>query len=162
MPYHALEITLTRPATRAELARAAHVMALAPNRDRTRLITLAAGKTPAKALTRAHRHLAGLLPVDAVATHYPDADHRIRLLINFSPDDDALIRRAAKRAGQTTGTFIETAVRDALAHREREEAARLDRALQRLLTTTTPLALLAAIGRHLPHHTLGPTHAASH
>ena len=33
MPHHALEITLTRPATRAELARAVRVMPLAANHD---------------------------------------------------------------------------------------------------------------------------------
>ncbi|WP_326647266.1 hypothetical protein [Streptomyces sp. NBC_01750] len=149
MRHHALEITLTRQATRAELARAVRVMPLAANHDRTRLMTLAKAKNPDRALSRVHHRLAGLLPVDVVATHYPDADHCVTLAVDFSPDTDSVIRRAAKQAGQSPSAFVEQSIHRALARHARQEAEHLDHALQVLLARTTPARLLAAAGRAL-------------
>ena len=160
MRYHALEITLTRPVTRAELARATQVMALAPNHDRTRLITLAQGKKTAKALNHVRRRLSGLLPLDVVATHYPDADNRITLTVAFTPPADAAIRRAAQRAGQQPGVFVEQALRETLARQARRDAEQLSHALQTLLKRTTPQQFAAALGRALTN-TLELPRAAS-
>jgi hypothetical protein len=55
MPYHALEVLLTRPLVPAELRDAAHVLPLATNHDTTRLMTLVRAKTPGRAAHRPRR-----------------------------------------------------------------------------------------------------------
>ncbi|MFF3460515.1 hypothetical protein ACFYXH_40815 [Streptomyces sp. NPDC002730] len=149
MPHHALEITLTRPATQAELARAARVMPLAANCDRTRLMTVAKAKNPDRALSRAHHRLKELLPLDVLATHYPAPDGHVLLTPAFSPTADAVIRRAAEQMGQSPRVFLQQTIHHALAHHARQEGQHLDRALQFLLDRTTPDQLLAAVGRTL-------------
>jgi hypothetical protein len=149
VPHHALEIILTRPASRAELACAVRIMPLAANRDRTRLMTLAKAKSADRALNRVHRRLASLLP-----TQYPDADNQVTLAIDFSPSTDSVIRRAAQQLGQSPGVFVQQAIHRALTCRARQEAEHLDRALQMLLARTTPARLLAAAGRILTHNPL--------
>ncbi|MEV6395906.1 hypothetical protein AB0M39_14185 [Streptomyces sp. NPDC051907] len=149
MSHHALEIALARPATRAELVRAARVMPIAANRDATRLMTLAKAKDSDRAPSRAHRRLKALLPLDALATHYPDIGGHILLAVDFSPAADAFIRRAAEQTGQSPRVFLQQTIRRALAGHARQEAARLDHALQTLLAHATPGQLLAAVGRTL-------------
>ncbi|MFF3403538.1 hypothetical protein ACFYW6_34215 [Streptomyces sp. NPDC002659] len=151
MPHHALEITLTQPATQAELTRAVRVMPLAANHDRTRLMAVTKAKNPDRALSRAHHRLKELLPLDVLATHYSDPDGRVLLTPAFSPTADAFIRRAAEQMGQTPRVFLQQAIHRALACHARQEAQRLDRALQFLLAHTTPDRLLAAVGRTLTH-----------
>ncbi|WP_432076566.1 hypothetical protein [Streptomyces wuyuanensis] len=46
MPHHALEITLTRPATTTELDQACRLTRLATNHDHTRLLTLTRAPQP--------------------------------------------------------------------------------------------------------------------
>jgi hypothetical protein len=149
MPHYALEITLTRPATQAELARAVRVMPLAANCDRTRLVTVAKAKNPDRALSRAHHRLKELLPLDVLATHYPTSDGHVLLTIAFSPTADAFIRRAAEQMGQSPPVFLQQTIHSALVRHAHQEAARLDHALQALLAHTTPDQLLAAVGRAL-------------
>ncbi|MCX4826832.1 hypothetical protein OG883_45175 [Streptomyces sp. NBC_01142] len=151
MPHHALEITLTRPATQAELARAVRIMPLAANCDRTRLMTVAKAKNPDRALSRAHHRLKSLLPLDVLTTHYPDTEGSVLLAINFSSTADAFIRRAAEQAAQSPRVFLQQTIHHALAHHARQEAARLDHALRALLAHTSPDQLLAAVGRTLTH-----------
>ncbi|MEW2084966.1 hypothetical protein [Streptomyces sp. NPDC005283] len=151
MPHHALEITLTRPATQAELARAVRIMPLAANHNATRLMTVMKAKNPDRALSRAHHRLKELLPLDVLATHYPAPDGHVLLTPAFSPTADAFIRRAAEQMGQPPRIFLEQTIHHALARHARQEAQRLDRALQFLLAHTTPDQLLAAVGRTLTH-----------
>jgi hypothetical protein len=149
MPHHALEITLTRPATQTELARAVRVMPLAANCDRTRLMTVATAKNPDRALSRAHHRLKELLPLDVLATHYPAPDGHVLLTLALSLTADAFIRRAADQMGQSPRVFLEQTIHRALARHARQEAERLDHALKALLAHTTPDQLLAAVGRTL-------------
>ncbi|MFD5123556.1 hypothetical protein [Streptomyces sp. NPDC058385] len=147
--HHAVEITLTRPATHAELAHAARTLPLAANHDATRLMAVVHAKTPGRALHRVRRRLRETLPADVITTHYPDSSGHVLLNITLSPAADAAIRRAATSAGQTPRLFVELALHRALAQRAKEEDELLDGAMQRLLATTTPTQLMAATARAL-------------
>ncbi|MFE5844263.1 hypothetical protein ACFQ7N_21825 [Streptomyces niveus] len=153
MARHALEITLTRPATPAELARASQALPLAANRDTTRLMAVLKAANADQALNRARRRLKGLLPLDALTTHYPDREGQVLLSVAFSPAADAAIRRAAEHEGQEPHQFLARVIRRALADHARREAADLDHALRSLLTRTSPDRLVAAVGRTLTHTT---------
>ncbi|MFJ8510200.1 hypothetical protein [Streptomyces avermitilis] len=150
-PYHALEITLTRPLTPAELLHTVRAMPLAANCDATRLMTLVRAKTPGKALNRLRHQMGGRLPLDVITTHYPDEDHRILLNIAFPPAAHTTLHAAADSAGQAPHLFLELAVHRALARYASDEADRLDQAIHHLLAHTTPPHLLAALGRALTH-----------
>jgi transposase len=108
MPLHAIEITLTRPATPAELHRATRTMALAPNADRTQLMTLSSAKTSHKALQRTRERLQNLLPIDILTTHYPAPPNPERFT-EVRPDYDtewaAMKAVAAKLGIGTTETL---------------------------------------------------------
>ncbi|MEW2120428.1 hypothetical protein AB0945_35720 [Streptomyces sp. NPDC005474] len=149
MPHHALDITLTRPLTPAELQRATRTMPLAANHDATHLLALVPAKTLEKALNRLRRQTGGLLPIDVITTHYPDADGKILLNVAFPPATHADLQAAANSAGQPLRIFLQLALQQALARRADEEAERLDRAVQNLLAHTTAPHLLAALGRTL-------------
>ncbi|MFI0091837.1 hypothetical protein [Streptomyces bobili] len=149
MPHHALDITLTRPLTPAELRQATRTMPLAANHDATHLLALVPAKTPGKALTRLRRQTGGLLPIDVITTHYPDADGKILLNVAFPPATHADLQAAADGAGQPLRLFLQLALQHALARNVGEEAERLDRAVQNLLAHTTAPHLLAAVGRAL-------------
>ncbi|MFE5028315.1 hypothetical protein ACFRAO_34715 [Streptomyces sp. NPDC056656] len=147
--HHAVEITLTRPATHAELAHTARTLPLAANHNATRLMALVHAKTPGRALHRVRRRLGEAPPVDAITTHYPDSSGHVLLTVTLPPDAGTAIRRAAACAGQTPSLFVQKALHRALAQHVEEEAGLLDGAVQRLLATTTASQLLAAVGRGL-------------
>ncbi|MFJ1673304.1 hypothetical protein ACIOK4_44630 [Streptomyces bottropensis] len=149
MPHHALDIILTRPLTPAELRQAARTMSLAANHDATHLLAVVPAKTPGKALNRLRRQTGGLLPIDVITTHYPDADGKILLNVDFPPAIHAVLQAAADSAGQPSRLFLELALQRALARHAGEEVERLDRAVQNLLAHTTAPHLLAAVGRAL-------------
>ncbi|MFD7225515.1 hypothetical protein ACFV9P_31635 [Streptomyces sp. NPDC059892] len=149
MTRHALEVTLTRPATPAELARASQALPLAANRDSTRLMAVMKAANADQALNRARRRLKGLLPLDSLTTHYPDQEGQVLLSVAFSPAADAAIRRAAQHEGQEPYLFLAQVIRRALADHARLEAEDLDHALRSLLTRTSPDRLVAAVGRTL-------------
>ncbi|WP_405541046.1 hypothetical protein OG478_00230 [Streptomyces phaeochromogenes] len=151
MRHHALEITLTRPLTPAELHQATRTMPLAANHDATHLLTLVHAKTPDKALNRLRHQIDGRLPIDVITTHYPDPDGKILLNIALPPATHAALQATADEAGQPLPVFLQLAVHRALARHSREEANRLDQAVQHLLAHTTAPHLLAAIGRALTH-----------
>ncbi|MER5959433.1 hypothetical protein [Streptomyces sp. NPDC001893] len=146
--HHAVEISLTSPATHAELAHAARTLPLAANHDATRLMAVVHAKTPGRALHRVRRRLREALPLDAITTHYPDSSGHVLLNITLPPHADTAIRRAAASAGQKPRPFVQLALHQALAQNIEEEAALLDGAVQRLLATTAS-QLLAAVGRAL-------------
>ncbi|MFE5220820.1 hypothetical protein ACFQ9U_29490 [Streptomyces sp. NPDC056568] len=151
MPHHALDITLARPLTPAELHRATRTVPLAANHDATHLLAVVPAKTPGKALNRLRHQTARLLPVDVISTHYPDPNGQILLNVDFPPATHADLQAAADSAGQPLRLFLELALHRALARHAAEEADRLDRAVQHLLAHTTAPHLLAALGRALTH-----------
>ncbi|MFG3370363.1 hypothetical protein ACGF0K_36105 [Streptomyces sp. NPDC048156] len=147
--HHAVEITLTRPATPGELAYARRKMPLAANHDASQLMAVVHAKTSGRALHRVRRRLPEALPVDVITTHYSDSSGHVLLNITLPPHADTAIRRAAACAGQKPRLFVQLAVHRALAQHIEEEAALLDGAVRRLLATTTASQLLAAVGRAL-------------
>ncbi|WP_319054117.1 hypothetical protein [Streptomyces europaeiscabiei] len=149
MPHHALDITLTRPLTPAELHQATRTTPLAANHDTTHLMALVSAKTPGKALNRLRHQTGALLPIDVITTHYPDADGKILLNLAYPPATHADLQAAADSAGQPLRLFLQMALHRALAQHADEEAERLDRALQQLLAHTTPAHLVAAVGHAL-------------
>ncbi|MER5384260.1 hypothetical protein ABT040_28975 [Streptomyces sp. NPDC002688] len=153
MPHHALDITLTRALTPAQLHRAARTVPLAANHDTTRLLALVRAKTPAKALNRLRHQIGGRLPIDVITTHYPDPRGQILLNVTFSPAAYAALEAAAEHTRRPPHLFVQEAVHRALARQANEEADRLDRALRHLLASTTPPHLLAALGRAITHTT---------
>ncbi|QOV33108.1 hypothetical protein IM697_22840 [Streptomyces ferrugineus] len=152
MPHHALEITLTRPLTPAELHTAACVLPLAANHDATRLMTLVRARTSHRAAHRLRHRLSARLPVDVITTHYPDADGQVLLNVAFPPALHAVIRHSAGQTGQSPERFLQLAVHRALARHTSDEADRLDRAVRELLAHTTSVHLLTAVGRALSRH----------
>lgn len=149
MPQHALEITLTRPLTAAELRHAAHAWPLAPNHDATRLMALAGAKSPERAAHRLRRRLASRLPIDVITTHYPDAHGQILLNVAFPPAAYTDLNRNAHRAGLTPERFVREALHRELAEHADREADRLDHAVRQLLASATPAHLLSAVGHAL-------------
>ncbi|MFD8970681.1 hypothetical protein ACFV0C_37810 [Streptomyces sp. NPDC059568] len=147
VPHHALESTLTRAATRAELDRVVGVFQLAASHERTRLMTVVKARTPQRALHRARHVLDSLLPVDILCTHYSGGDGRILINVSFTPAEYTWIRQAAARAGQSPNAYLRCAVIRALGRTDREAAERLDTALAQLLTNTTPEQLMTATAR---------------
>jgi hypothetical protein len=149
MSHHALEITLTRPVTDAELTRASGNMPLATSHDGTRLMALSEARDAEQALHRLHNQMQDLLPIDVMTTHYPAADGSVLLSIAFTDEQDTGIRRVAEHAGQTLSTYVENAIRHHLRRHAQQEAAHLDYLLQTLLKRATAPQLLAAVGRAL-------------
>lgn len=121
MPHHALEVPLTRSLTAAELHHAARTMALAANRDATRLMTVVRTKTPAKALTRLRRQIGTRLPIEVITTYYPDRSGKILLNVAFPPAVHTALTAAADRAAQTPQHYVELAVHRALAQHQRRD-----------------------------------------
>lgn len=152
MPHHALEITLTRPLTPAELHTAARVLPLAANNDATHLMALVRARTPGRAAHRLRHRLGTRLPVDVITTHYPDTAGQVLLNVAFPPAVHAAIRRSAGQAGQSPELFLKRSLERALARHASEEADRLDRAVGELLAHTTSAHLLTALGRALSRH----------
>lgn len=159
MPLHAVEITLTRPATPGELRRAAQAMVLAPDIDRRRLMIVARGKTACKALQRTRARLQHLLPIDILTTHYPDSTGSVLINVALPEGAHAYLQETARREGRSTEAHLTAAVHRALTRAEQNKARRLDAALDELLTWSTPQQLLAAAARTVNQPTT--THGAS-
>ncbi|ANP52016.1 hypothetical protein J2Z21_008884 [Streptomyces griseochromogenes] len=149
MPHHALEITLTQALDLLELDTARHRMPLAANHDTTRLIALIDAKTPHRAARRLRHQLGGLLPIDVITTHYPDAEHKALLNVAFPPHAHAAMKAEARRTGLPPERFVELAVHRALTSHAEQEIDRLSQDVHRILARTTPAHLLAAVGHAL-------------
>ncbi|MEU1320782.1 hypothetical protein ABZ405_37775 [Streptomyces tibetensis] len=156
MPHHALEITLTRPLSAAELRHAAQAWPLAANHNATRLMVLVGAKTPERAAHRLRRRLTARLPIDVITTHYPDAHGQVLLNLAFPPAVHTALAREARHAGLTPERFVREALQRALAANADQEAERLDHAVRHLLARTTPAHLLSAVGHALTHPLEGP------
>jgi hypothetical protein len=157
MAHHALELTLTRPSTEAELRHAAQAWPLAANHDATRLMTLAGGKTPERAAHRLRRRLTDRLPIDVITTHYPDAHGHVLLNVAFPPAHHTALQRHACQAGLTPERFLREALHRAITEHADRETARLNHAVRQLLAGTTPAHLLSAVGHALTRPLQGPT-----
>ncbi|MFD0008936.1 hypothetical protein ACFVJ4_42180 [Streptomyces sp. NPDC127178] len=157
MPHHALEITLTRPLTAAELRHAAQAWPLAANHNATRLMALAGAKTPERAAHRLRQRLTTHLPIDVITTHYTDAHGRVLLNVAFPPAAYTDLKRKARRVGLTPERFVREALHRDLAEHADREADRLDHAVRQLLAGTTPAHLLSAVGHALTRPLEGPT-----
>lgn len=123
--HHVIEITLTRPATAAELHRARRAVPLAANAERTRLMAVQRAKNPSRALRTLRHQLDALLPIDVLTTHYPDQHGQIRLNLTLSHAAHTAVRRAAATRGQRPQDFLGQSVTAALARHERQRAQRL-------------------------------------
>jgi hypothetical protein len=157
MPHHALEIVLTRPLAQAELRDAARVLPLAANHNATRLMALVHAKTSHQAARRLRHRFGARLPIDVITTHYPDADHKVLLNVDFPAAAHAVLKDEARRAHQSPERFVELALHRALAQHADQETDRLDRAVRELLAHTTPAHLLAAVGHALTRPPERPT-----
>lgn len=148
MPHYAIDITLTRPATPAEIKTAARASGypLAGDATRTRLLALVPAKAPRRALRKLRGALDGLLPID---TLYADAQGQHLLNVELNPKAHKALRRAAARCGQCPEDYLRDAVLDAVARDRAAARARLDTALDRFLTSSTPAQLLGAVAQRL-------------
>ncbi|TXS52615.1 hypothetical protein EAO75_07990 [Streptomyces sp. uw30] len=154
-PHHAIEVTLTRPATAAELHRARRAVPLSVNAERTRLMAMQRAKSPGRALRRVRRQLDALLPVDILTTHYPDHRGQVRLNVAFSQAALTAIGRAAATRGQRPQDFLSQSVTAAVARHEQERAQGLTSQLGQMLAHHTAEEVLACtasalLGHHVP------------
>ncbi|WP_326742437.1 hypothetical protein PXH67_11085 [Streptomyces sp. P8-A8] len=150
--HHAIEITLTRPATDCELRRARHVVTLASNTDHTRLLTLQRAKTPGRALRALRHRLDAVLPIDVLTSHYPDRQGCVLLKFALSHTARTALRQAAAACGQRPRDFLSKTVPDAVARHEEERARRLTIQLEALLAQHSPEELLLCAASTLLSH----------
>jgi hypothetical protein len=158
---HAVEIILTRPATRRELQRACRAVPLAANADCTRLMTVRRAKSSGRALRSLRHELDRLLPIDVLTTHYPDASGQVLLNLALTSAMRSVIARAAAAQGETPGDFLSRTVAAAVVRDARDRTRQLTGQLQGLLAHHAPEELLACAARLLldrrhpaPPHTL--------
>jgi predicted transcriptional regulator len=151
MPFHAIDIALTRPCTRAELDRAAKTssLPLAADAESRHLMAVVRAKTPAKALRRTRHLLRNRLPIDVITSHYPDASGRVLLNVDIPDDTYHHLQRTARHHHRSPAAQLRDAILQDLAHAERDHADKLDAALDRLLAHSSPHQLLAATVRTL-------------
>ncbi|NUK06841.1 hypothetical protein HRW23_08700 [Streptomyces lunaelactis] len=123
--HHAIEITLTRPATGCELRLARRAVPLGTNTARTRLLALQRAKTPGRALRVLRHRLDALLPIDVLTTHYPDRQGCVLLNFALSHTARTAIRHAAAARSQRPRDFLSQTVTDAVALHKEERARRL-------------------------------------
>ncbi|MEV0182894.1 hypothetical protein AB0I54_26865 [Streptomyces sp. NPDC050625] len=135
--HYAIEITLTRPASCRELRCARKHVALAENADRTRLMTLQSAKSPGTALHRMRRRLDGQLPIDILATHYPDHSGHLRLNVNLGRTATKAVRKAAVANGQLPSDFLGQRLAQEVERSEQERQRRLTARLESLLQQHT-------------------------
>lgn len=158
-PYHAVEVILTRPATRGEIRRAYHGVPLAPNADRTRLMTLHHASSPDGALHALRRRLDPRLPIDTLTTHYPDQRGQVLLNVSLNRAARSVLRQAAASVGQRPEEVLRQRVCAALARDEQTRLRQLEDKLESLLAHHTAEEVLACVaGRlHRRQHAGTPT-----
>ncbi|MCX5063814.1 hypothetical protein OOK12_43955 [Streptomyces sp. NBC_00452] len=144
-PHHAVEITLTRPATRGELRYARCGVLLAANADRTRLMAVHGARSPSGALHALRRRLDALLPIDVLNTHYPNRHGQILLNVALGHTADRALRRDAAVVGQQPQDVLRQRVTAALTQEKQERARRLEDRLESLLAHHTPDEVLACV-----------------
>ncbi|MFF8536942.1 hypothetical protein ACF07B_34110 [Streptomyces sp. NPDC015532] len=155
--HHAIEITLSRPATHCELRRACRAVPLGANTDHTRLLALQRAKTPGRALRTLRNRLDALLPIDVLTTHYPDRQGCVLLNVAFSRAVHTAVRQAAAARGQRPRDFLrKTVTADVVQHHE-ERARHLTNQLEGLLAQYNPEDLLLCAANTLLKHSRRPS-----
>lgn len=160
---HAVEIILTRPATRRELHRACRAVPLAANADCTRLMAVRRAQSPGRALRSLRRELDRLLPIDVLTTHYPDASGQVLLNAALTCAMRSEIGQAAAVQGQKPGDFLGRIVVAAVEREERVRTRQLTAQLHGLLVHHAPEDVLACTARVLldrRHPTSRPSRVA--
>ncbi|MFJ9893484.1 hypothetical protein ACIQPR_09130 [Streptomyces sp. NPDC091280] len=147
--HYAVEIVLTRPATARELQQARHRVTLAANAQRTRLMTVQSGKSPARALHRLRHRLDTVLPIDVLTTNYPGRHGHVLVNVVLSHSADTQIRREAAARGRRAGDVLADRITAGLARRQHQRRHRLEQQLQLLLTHHTPEEVLACAADRL-------------
>ncbi|MFJ2217339.1 hypothetical protein ACIQVO_00205 [Streptomyces sp. NPDC101062] len=160
-PHHAIEITLTRPATPGELRHSHCRVSLATSADRTRLMTVYSSRSPGGALHTLRRRLGARLPIDVLTTHYPDRHGQVLLNVSLNRTADRALRQAAAVLGQRPQDLLRRRVTAALARDDRERARRLEVRLESLLADHAPEEVLACVAGLLHGHQHYPTRTAS-
>lgn len=155
---HAVEITLTRPATHGELRRARRGVTLAANADRTRLMVVHSARSPGGALRVLRRRLGTRLPIDVLTTHYPDRRGQVLLNVALNSAAHEALCRDAAALGQDPQDVLGQRVRAAVARDARERARHLEDRLESLLAHHTPEEVLTGVARCLcgPHYSRTP------
>ncbi|MFE4422048.1 hypothetical protein [Streptomyces sp. NPDC056817] len=148
-PFHAVEITLTRPTTRSELRHAWERARLAANADRTRLMAVHSARSPSGALHVLRHQLGSRLPIGNLTAHYPDRHGQVLLNIALSRSADAALRRRAAALGQRPQDVLSQCVAANLARREQERTRRLEDRLESLLAHHTLEEVLVCAARAL-------------
>lgn len=143
--HHAVEITLTRPATHGELHHARRRVPLAVNADRTRLMVLHSARSPGAALHALRHHLGTRLPVDVLTTHYPDRRGQVLLNVDLGTAVYEALRRDAAALGQRPQDLLGRRLRAAVARDARERARLLEYRIENLLTHHTPEEVLTGV-----------------
>ncbi|MFJ1656739.1 hypothetical protein ACIOC2_36390 [Streptomyces sp. NPDC088337] len=143
--HHAVEITLTRPATRGDLRDARRGMLLAASADRTRLLTVYSARRPGGVLHALRRHLEARLPVDVLTTHYPNRHGQILLNVALHQTADDALRQAAAVLGQRPEDVLRQTVADALARDAQRRTRQLQARLENLLADHTPDEVLVGV-----------------
>ncbi|MGW5768672.1 hypothetical protein ACWEVY_05940 [Streptomyces longwoodensis] len=151
-PHHAVEITLTRPATRGELRDARRGLLLAANADRTRLLTVHSARCPGGALHTLRRRLGARLPVDVLTTHYPDRHGRILLNVTLPQAATTALHQAAAALGRRPQDVLGQRVTDALAQDSQRRAWQLKAQLESALADYTPDEVLICVADLLHRH----------
>jgi hypothetical protein len=150
--HHAIEITVTRPATPCELSRARQAMPLGANTDFTRLLALQRAKTPGRALRVLRHRLDALLPIDVLTTHYPDRQGCVLLNVALSHTARTTVQQAAAARGQRPRDFLRQTVTAAVARHQEERARHLTNQLEGLLNQHSPEELLLCAASTLLNH----------
>ncbi|MFD3930045.1 hypothetical protein [Streptomyces sp. NPDC058614] len=149
--HYAIEITLTRPASPGELRRARQHVALAENADRTRLMSVQRAKNPDGALHRMRRRLDGQLPLDVLATHYPDGSGHLLLNVDLGRTATRAIRREARAHGQYPREFLGRRLAEAVERSQQDRRRRLTSHLETLLHQHTREEVLTCAASLLSH-----------
>jgi hypothetical protein len=160
MPHHAVEVTLTRPATRGELRDARRSMLLDANADRTRLLTVHSARYPGGALHTLQRRLGARLPVDVLTTHYPDRHGHILLNVTLPDAADTALRHAAAALGRRPQDVLGQRVTDALAQDSQRRARQLQARLENVLADHTPDEVLICVADLVHSHRHPPARTA--
>ncbi|MFF2367821.1 hypothetical protein ACFVU0_34615 [Streptomyces sp. NPDC058122] len=161
MSHHAVEITLTRPVTPGELRDARRSMPLAASADRTRLMTVHSARSPGGALHAVRRRLGTRVPVDVLATHYPDQHGHVLVNVDLHRSADKALHQAAAVLGQRPQDLLRRRVTAALARDAQERARHLELRLESLLANHAPEEVLACVAGFLHSRRHLPTHSAS-
>lgn len=137
---HAVEVTLTRPATDAEVD---DLAGRAPGRyafahDRRRATTVVTAVTEAAAAGFVFWQTAGHgLPVDAVWSLYPDRDGFVRLVFELDGTVAGQLRRRAEQVGRDLDEFTSESVREAVEQDLARCRSQLGQALRQLVAQSS-------------------------